>query len=183
MVIGATVAPANAGNVGPISGYTLDGSNGVFLFQADPRNATGVVFYNSGPLTMGKHTLDISVVKIQNDIPYLLDAIYLQENPASQTASASATAIWISTVFVTPSSFATAAGDEPEGTFSGLGSDSSSSSSAPVGAIVGGVVGGVALLIAAALAFYLLFYRPRHRGGSYNYRTVRDAAPLFAAGA
>ncbi len=178
MIIGATVAPSgSSSNSGPISGYTLDGAtNSVFLFEANAANATGVVFYNSGPLSSGKHTLDISIVQIQDNIPYLLDAVFIQEEVITQSATASNTGIWISTVFVTPTAAATSPASDNNNV-----AGSASTSSVPVGAIVGGVVGGVALLVAAGLAFYFLYFRHRHRN-SYAYRSFGDAPPLFAAG-
>lgn len=177
VIIGATVAPSGASSdSGPISGYTLDGAtNSVFLFQGNAANATGVTFYNSGPLSNSKHTLDISIVQINDNIPYLLDAVFLQEEVVTQSATASNTGIWISTVFVTPTAAATSLASNS----TAIGS--ASTSSAPVGAIVGGVVGGVALLVAAGLAFYFLYFRHRHRS-SYAYRSFGDVPPLFAAG-
>ncbi|KAI0824994.1 hypothetical protein BC628DRAFT_1410425 [Trametes gibbosa] len=171
VVIGATVAPASASsNSGPISGYTLDNAtNSLFLFQAGAANATSITFYNSGLLTFGKHTLDISVVRIQDDIPYLLDAIYIQT--PSSTQSSTSTAIWVSTVFVTPSAIATGLADQNNGT------QATSTNSTPVGPIVGGVVGGVALLVAAALVIYFCFFRNR-RHGVYAYHGFGDAPPL-----
>ncbi|KAL1951391.1 hypothetical protein VTO73DRAFT_540 [Trametes versicolor] len=176
VIIGATVAPSGASSdSGPISGYTLDGAtNSVFLFQGNAANATGVTFYNSGPISNSKHTLDISIVQINDNIPYLLDAVFLQEEVVTQSATASNTGIWISTVFVTPTAAATSVASNS------TASSSASTSSAPVGAIVGGVVGGVALLVAAGLAFYFLYFRHRHRS-SYAYRSFGDAPPLFAA--
>ncbi|KAH9898261.1 hypothetical protein C8Q73DRAFT_392705 [Cubamyces lactineus] len=168
VIIGATVSPAGASpDSGPISAYSIDGAkNSVFLFQADAANATGVTFFNSGPLTLGSHTLDIKIVSITDDIPYLLDAVYLEE-PVQQATS---TAQWVSTVFVTPPA-ATNLADQSNV------SGSASSSSVPVGAIVGGTIGGVALLVSAALAVYFLYFR-RRRHGVYAYQSF-GGAPIF----
>ncbi|KAI0328512.1 hypothetical protein GY45DRAFT_1347143 [Cubamyces sp. BRFM 1775] len=168
VIIGATVAPDNAAqDAGPVSAYSIDGNrNSVFLFQADAVNATGITFFNSGPLTLDSHTLDIEVITITDNIPYLLDAVYVEE-PVQQATS---TAQWVSTVFVTPPA-ATNLADQSNAF------GSSSSSSVPVGAIVGGTVGGVALLIAAALAVYFLYFRHR-RHGVYAYQSF-GGAPIF----
>ncbi|KAI0655218.1 hypothetical protein C8Q70DRAFT_893223, partial [Cubamyces menziesii] len=168
VIIGATVAPTGASpDSGPISAYSIDGAkNSVFLFQADPVNATGVTFFNSGPLTLGAHTLDIKIITITDDIPYLLDAVYLEE-PVQQATS---TAQWVSTVFVTPPA-ATNLADTSNV------SGGASSSSVPVGAIVGGTIGGVALLVSAALAVYFLYFR-RRQHGVYAYQSF-GGAPIF----
>ncbi|KAI0651990.1 hypothetical protein C8Q79DRAFT_70713 [Trametes meyenii] len=168
VIIGATLSDGTS-TTGPISAYTLDGAqNSVFLYQANATDATDVTFYNSGQLSSGSHTLDISILSVSN-IPFLLDAVYVLE-PSSATVSASSTAVWVSTVFVTPSAASSSLADQT--TVSG----GASTSSTPVGAIVGGVVGGVALLVAAALAIYFLYFR--HRRGAYAYHSFGDA-PLF----
>ncbi|KAJ8453479.1 hypothetical protein ONZ51_g13574 [Trametes cubensis] len=136
---------------GPISAYSIDGAkNSVFLFQADPVNATGVTFFNSGPLTLGAHTLDIKIITITDDIPYLLDAVYLEE-PVQQATS---TAQWVSTVFVTPPRRDKPRRHEQRGT-----------------------IGGVALLVSAALAVYFLYFR-RRQHGVYAYQSF-GGAPIF----
>ncbi|KAI0639550.1 hypothetical protein C8Q77DRAFT_1081786 [Trametes polyzona] len=168
VVIGATVGPFGASpDAGPVSGYTLDGAkNSVFLFQGDVANATSVVFFNSGPLSFGKHTLDITVLRIEDDIPYLLDEIFIQEPIQTSTS----TAVWVSTVFVTPTAAPSSITDQNI-------SGSTSTSSVPTGAIVGGAVGGAALLVIAALAFYFLYFR-RRRHGVYAYHSFGQAPPL-----
>ncbi|KAI0669761.1 hypothetical protein C8Q78DRAFT_1079687 [Trametes maxima] len=169
VIIGATLSDGSD-TTGPISAYTLDGAqNSVFLYQANATDATDVTFYNSGQLSSGRHTLDISILSVAN-IPFLLDAVYILE-PSSATVSASSTAVWVSTVFVTPSAASSSLADK-----SNASGGTSTSSTPPVGAIVGGVVGGVALLVAAALALYFLYFR--HRRGAYAYHSFGDA-PLF----
>ncbi|KAI0375136.1 hypothetical protein BV20DRAFT_960212 [Pilatotrama ljubarskyi] len=173
VIIGATRAPTGASSdSGPISAYTLDGAkNSLFLYQADVADENGVVFYNSGPLPFDSHTLDIAVVTITDNVPYLLDAVFLAEPQQTSTS----TAVWVSTVFVTPSAAPSSLADTSH--VGGNSTSTSSSSSVPVGAIVGGAVGGAALLVAAVLAFYFLFVR-RRRHGVYAYHSFGDA-PLF----
>ncbi|KAI0361463.1 hypothetical protein OH77DRAFT_1492511 [Trametes cingulata] len=175
VIIGATIAPTGASSdSGPVSAYTLDGArNSLFLYQADVANEDGVVFYNSGPLSFGSHTLDITVVTITDNVPYLLDAVFLAE--PQQTATS--TAVWVSTVFVTPSAAPSSLADTSNVSNNSTSTTASSSSSVPVGAIVGGAVGGAALLVAAILAFYFLFFR-RRRHGVYAYHSFGDA-PIF----
>ncbi|KAM5530505.1 hypothetical protein V8D89_015821 [Ganoderma adspersum] len=171
IVVGATIAPPNTPqDSGPITSYVLDDSqNSAFLFQADVANATNVDFFNSGPLTSGRHSLKITVLNIEDDVPFLLDAIAVGQ-PQGATPT---TAVWVTTVFATGTSAPTSVLDRGNSTTSNLSSDSKSS--APVGAIVGGVVGGVALLVGAALAFYFLYTR-RRRTQDYAYRGfTRDA--------
>ena len=167
-IIGAPLAlPGAKSDAGPVSSYIIDGSqNSAFLYQANVTNATDVIFFNSGTLSEGKHTLEIDVLDVSAETPFLLDAVALLKPEDVATT----TAVWVSTVFATPSS-ATA-------TPTGLSANTSKSgSSLPIGAIVGGVVGGVALLVAAGLAFYFLYWRKRH----YGYHGFsRDA--LFDAG-
>ncbi|PIL31818.1 hypothetical protein GSI_06522 [Ganoderma sinense ZZ0214-1] len=157
IVIGATIAPPNAPkDSGPITSYVIDNSqNSAFLYQADVANATNVDFFNSGPLTSGRHTLKITVLDIDDNVPFLLDAVAVGQ-PQGATPT---TAVWVTTVFATGTSAPTSVLDRGNSTTSNLSSDSKSS--APVGAIVGGVVGGVALLVGAALAFYFLYTRRR----------------------
>ena len=171
IVIGATIAPPNAPkDSGPITSYVLDNSqNSAFLFQADVANATNVDFFNSGPLTSGRHTLKITVLNVEDDVPFLLDAIAVGQ-PQGATPT---TAVWVTTVFATGTSAPTSVLGRGNSTTNNLSSDSKSS--APVGAIVGGVVGGVALLVGAALAFYFIYTR-RRRTQDYAYRGfTRDA--------
>ncbi|KAI8990568.1 hypothetical protein BD414DRAFT_438295 [Trametes punicea] len=165
VIIGATVAPAGAASdSGPVSGYTLDGAhNSLFLYQADLQNATGVTFFNSGPLTFATHTLDISIVKITDNIPYLLDAVFLQQPMSTSTS----TAVWVSTVFITPSAASSNLADKSV-------SGGASSSSTPVGAIVGGVVGVAALLVCVVVALWFLYFRRRH--GVYAYKSFGGRA-------
>ncbi|KAI9065879.1 hypothetical protein FKP32DRAFT_1674388 [Trametes sanguinea] len=113
VIIGASIAPAGASDdSGPISAYVLDGAkNTAFLFQANATNATDVTFFNSGALKTGNHTLDIDVISITDNIPYLLDAVYLQQSVDSGQSSTS-TAVWVSTVFQTPTSAPTNIADK-----------------------------------------------------------------------
>ncbi|RPD55872.1 hypothetical protein L227DRAFT_656646 [Lentinus tigrinus ALCF2SS1-6] len=154
-IIGATLAlPGAKSDAGPVSSYVIDGSqNSAFLYQADVTNATDVTFFFSGTLSEGEHTLEIEVLDVTPETPFLLDAIALRQ-PEGVTTT---TAIWVSTVFATPSSATSTPTDIS-------GSVAHSGSSLPIGAIVGGVVGGVALLVAAAIAFYFLYWRKRHYG-------------------
>ncbi|KAI0778325.1 hypothetical protein BD413DRAFT_489828 [Trametes elegans] len=166
VVIGATVAPNGASaNSGPVSAYWLDRTSGrtPFFYQSDVNVSSGVIFYNSGPISPGKHTLDISVVSIKQNVPYLLDAIYLKDDTTS--SGASSTAAWVTTVFITPSSAPSSATGQ-----------AASSSRPPIGPIVGGVVGGVALIVVALLA---LFFFRRRRHGVYEYSKGFGGAPLF----
>ena len=169
-VLGSTVLKSGASNnAGPLTSYILDGSrNSATVFQADVSNANDVVFFSSSNLGSGKHTLEISVLSITDGIPFLLDAIALR---SPQLATSTSTNIWVTTVFATPSSAASAAPN--------TGAVTTNSNSLPVGAIVGGVVGGVALLVSAALAFYIFYWRRRQN--NYGYNTFSGAA-LFDAG-
>ncbi|TBU49881.1 hypothetical protein BD309DRAFT_946440 [Dichomitus squalens] len=166
VVIGATIAPPNApSGSGPISSYVLDNSqNSAFLFEASATNATGVTFFNSGPLSAGKHSLEITVLQVTDGIPFLLDAVAVGQPQATPS-----TAVWVTTVFATGTSAPTSVLDHSTATSSTVASSASSSKSLPIGAIVGGVVGGVALLVGAALAFYFLYWRKRH-SRDYEYR-------------
>ncbi|CDO75495.1 hypothetical protein BN946_scf184935.g31 [Trametes cinnabarina] len=172
VIIGASIAPAGAADdAGPVSEYVLDGAkNTAFLFQANATNTTNTIFFNSGSLSTGPHTLDIGVITITENIPYLLDAVYLQQSVQSDQPSTS-TAVWVSTVFVTPTG-------APGGVAKDDNVSGASSSSVPLGAIIGGAVGGVALLVCAALAVYFLWFR-RRRHGVYAYRSFGGGEPLF----
>ncbi|OSD03212.1 hypothetical protein PYCCODRAFT_1424749 [Trametes coccinea BRFM310] len=172
VIIGASIAPAGASDdSGPVSAYVLDGAkNTAFLFQANATNATDVTFFNSGALNTGNHTLDIEVITITENIPYLLDAVYLQQ-PVDSGPSSTTTAVWVSTVFVTPPSAPTNIADKDDVA-------GASASSVPVGAIVGGAVGGFTLLVCAALAVYFLYFR-RRRHGVYAYHSFGGGEPLF----
>lgn len=167
-VIGATIAlPGASSDSGPLSTYILDGSqNSAFVYSADVKNVSGVAFFVSENLTQGEHTLEISILSVSDKAPFLLDAIALRQPDETATTSA----VWVSTVFVTPTS-------APSNLSNNVAT--SGGSSMPIGAIVGGVIGGVALLVGAALAFYFLYYRPRHR--HHDYRGFSSTA-LFDEG-
>ncbi|KAI0698386.1 hypothetical protein C8T65DRAFT_742802 [Cerioporus squamosus] len=154
-IIGATLAlPGAKSNAGPVSSYVIDGSqNSAFLYQANVTNATDATFFFSSALSEGEHTLEITVLDVTPETPFLLDAIALRKPEGVATT----TAVWVTTVFATPSAAAANSTNL-------AGSVANSSSSLPIGAIVGGVVGGVALLVAAVLAFYFLYWRKRHYG-------------------
>ncbi|KAI0832617.1 hypothetical protein BC628DRAFT_1347523 [Trametes gibbosa] len=151
-VYGTLTPPADAGGV-VTSSYSVDGShnssfssNSVSLALITEQD--GQVFYDSGTLSDGDHTLLINVTLASVGEPYLLDYIkYAATTPTSTSASASAAS--------TPASASASATTTP---------DAPSSSHKNIGPIVGGVVGGVlgfALFLGLGLFFFFRYFRHR----------------------
>ena len=125
-MIGATITVPNApSDSGPITSYVLDSSRtAAFLYQANATNATGVTFFNSGPLSSGKHTLEITVLEVTDGIPFLLDAVAVGQPQATPS-----TAIWVTTVFASATSAPSSVLDHSTATSSSGGSHSGQPSS------------------------------------------------------
>ncbi|OBZ65809.1 hypothetical protein A0H81_01427 [Grifola frondosa] len=161
VVVGWSISGEEPGASGALSQYVLDGGSAM-EYLAPLVDDNDVVFYGSGTVADGSHTLEITVINA--GVGYVIDYLAYLPSPSQTTSSAS----YITTVFVTPSSAAQ--------------SSIQGSSSLPVGPIVGGVVGGVALLVAAALAFYFLYFRKRRGGRGFYYRhTSSEEEVVFDA--
>ncbi|KAH9944265.1 uncharacterized protein BXZ73DRAFT_96758 [Epithele typhae] len=175
-IIGQTVKAPSSSNSssGPSSIYILDNSrNTASVYIADAVAATNVLFFSATSLSYGKHTLDIVISDVSEDMPFYLDVVAfgISNNQPSYIGSSSSDSVAGKVVTVTTTM-------ESQPTLASTNvAVAGAASSLPVGAIVGGVIGGVALIIASALAFYFLWWRTRR---PYGYRTF-DGAALFDA--
>ncbi|PSR75217.1 hypothetical protein PHLCEN_2v9258 [Hermanssonia centrifuga] len=139
------------------STYSIDGV--VMKNWTAPQLTTdsnGILFFDSGEISIQNHTLSVSIINATNDFPYYLDYLTVEPPPPPppQTTSTSSQTASTSHTIARPSSLTSSSSAPDQG--SGVASH------IEVGAVVGGVVGGVVVLIAVLFGLFV-FWRKRKK--------------------
>ncbi|CDO73754.1 hypothetical protein BN946_scf185015.g82 [Trametes cinnabarina] len=146
-----TITPPTDPGATVTSSYTIDGAAaGSFSSSTVPaalvNEADGQLFFDSGTISDGDHTLVINVTLASAAEPYQIDYIKYTATPPTSSSSTSGTA--------------TGSGSASPSATSGT----SGSSHTNVGPIAGGVVGGVlGVALVAGIGLFLFFRYFRHR--------------------